>query len=157
MARLSTCKTCGCKLTKEEKYTYSNKTYCNSCYDIKIRESTEYNILISSICNYFGDNKPTGLILKQLKDYKENFEYTYSGMSYCLWYITEILNRKLDRKYGIALVKYEYENAKAYYNNQEIIRNSINSNQEIKEVRKKIRISNKSIKNKFLLNLDEVN
>lgn len=158
MARLSTCKLCGCKLTKEEKYTHSNKTYCKSCYDAKIKEFNEYNALVSSICKYFGEDKPTGLILKQIKDYKENFGYTYNGVSYCLWYITDILNRTLEKKYGIALVKYEYENAKMYYNNQEKISNSVqNSNNETKEVMRKVKINNKSIKHKFLLNLDEVN
>lgn len=158
MARLSTCKLCGCKLMKEDKHTYSNKTYCKKCLDIKIKESNEYNTLISSICNYFGDDKPTGLVLKQIKDYKETFGYTYSGISYCLWYITDILNKTLDKKYGIALVKYEYENAKIYYGNQEKIRNSIeSSNKEVKEIIKKVKINNKSIKHKFLLNLDEVN
>ena len=75
-----------------------------------------------------------------------------------MWYITDILNRTLEKKYGIALVKYEYENAKMYYNNQEKISNSVqNSNNETKEVMRKVKINNKSIKHKFLLNLDEVN
>ena len=73
MGRLSTCKQCGKKLTKEEKYTYSNKTYCIDCYNLKLQEHEDYLNLVSGICKYFNIDKPTGLILKQLKDYKNKY------------------------------------------------------------------------------------
>lgn len=155
MPRLSTCKLCEKQITKEEKFIYSNKSYCKTCYDIKIKDHEEYTNLINSICIYFSINKPTGLILKQLKEYKEKFDYTYGGMSYCLWYITEILNKKLDVKYGVAIIKFEYENAKDYFNKQQSIRNSLNKPLN-NEVTKKVQIKVKKTNNNFLINLDKL-
>lgn len=156
MGRLSTCKLCGKKITKEEKYIYSNKSYCEKCYNIKLKEREDYEKLINAICSYFNINKPTGLILKQIKDYKEKFDFEYKWISYCLWYVTYILNKKLDIKFGIAIVKYEYENSKQYYEKQLEIRNSVKID-KAKEVIRKVTINNTSIKNKLLINLDEVN
>lgn len=157
MARLSTCKLCGVKLQKEEKYTYSSKTYCKKCYDFKVNEHLKYSNLIKSICSYFSINQPTGLMLKQIKECKEQFNYEYDWITYCLWYVTDILNKQLDKKYGIAIVKYEYENAKEYFNKQQLIKNSMkNIDFKPKEVVKKVKIINANNKNKFLINLDEV-
>ena len=156
MPKLSTCKLCGTKLKKEEKYTFNNKTYCKNCYDKLIEESNQYKKLISSICSYFNINKPTGLILKQIKDYKNNFDFEYNWIMYCLWYITYICNKTLDIKFGIAMVKYEYENAKKYYYKQEQIKNSV-INKKSKEIVKKVKITKNSNNAKILINLDEVN
>ena len=75
---------------------------------------------------------------------------------YCLWYITYICNKTLDIKFGIAMVKYEYENAKKYYYKQEQIKNSV-INKKSKEIVKKVKITKKSNNAKILINLDEVN
>lgn len=130
MGRKSTCKGCGILLEKEEKYTYSSKTYCKNCYDKLQQEKENYNQLLDTIMEYLEMQVIDGLIYKQIKDYKEQFQYNYTGMTYTLWYCKEILNKKFERKYGIALIKYEYNNAKDYFLKQQQIRNSI---MEIKE------------------------
>lgn len=156
MARLSKCKGCDKELHTDERYKYSNKTYCKKCYDFKIAEKQSYDNLISWICTYFGENKPNGLILKQIKEYKDKFDYTYSGIHYCLWYLVEIKNVRIDKKYGIALVKFEYENSKTYFEQQQNIKNSIVKPVE-NEIIKKVKLkSNNKIKSKFLLNLDDL-
>lgn len=157
MPRLSKCKDCGKELVKEDKYKYSNKTYCRGCYDKHIYENQMYNQLISNICKYFDIDKPTGLILKQIKEYKDKFDYTYSGIEYSLWYITQILNKSLELKYGIALVKYEYENAKEYFTKQQNIKKSIENNEiKIKDVVKTIKIKKKNKFKNFSINIDNL-
>lgn len=158
MGRLSTCKMCGAKLTKEEKYTYNNKTYCEKCYNKKLKEKEDYKNLIESICKYFNIDKPDGLILKQIKNYKEDFGYNYTGMLYTLWYCSDILNKHFERKYGIAIIKYEYKNAEEYFLSQQKIVNKLNN---IKENKTNIvNINMKKVynqqKNKFLFDLDEI-
>lgn len=156
MAKLSTCKLCGIKLNKEDKYTYSNKTYCKTCYEVKLQEKRDYDNLINVILKYFNLSVPNGLILKQIKDYKESFNFTYGGINYCLWYITQIKGVKLDIKYGIAMVKFEYENARNYFEQQQLIQKSIVkpiNNEVIHKVKIKV---NSNRKNKFLINLDEM-
>ena len=160
MPRLSTCKLCGKKLHKEEKHIYKNKTYCKDCYDILAKESNEYKNLIDSICAYFNIDKPTGLILKQIKDYKENFKYQYKWMQYCLWYVTYIQNKTMEKKYGVAIIKYEYENAMEYYNQQNKIGKGLED--KIKKIKSnenkifKFKITKKDNRNNLLINLDEV-
>lgn len=156
MARLSTCVVCGSKLKKEEKFTYSNKTHCKKCYELKLLEKSEYEDLIKNICEYYKIQSPTGLMLKQIKDYKEQFNYTYAGISYTLWYCKEILRKKLDAKYGLALIRYEYINAEAYFINQQAIQKSIQeSNKKDNEVIIEKICRKESSRKKYLLNLDD--
>lgn len=157
MARLSTCKGCEAKITKEEKFTYSGKTYCKKCYDLKVQENNEYTNLINTILKYFELDVMNGMILKQIRDYKDNFNYTHAGMAYCLWYLVEIKTVKMNVKYGIGLIKFEYENAKKYFLQQQVISNSVDILQPTnKEVIKKIKIIHKNRAEKFLINLDEL-
>lgn len=130
MGRKSTCKGCGIQLEKKDKYTYSNKTYCKDCYDKLQIEKENYNQLLNTIMEYLEVQVVDGLIYKQIKDYKEQYKYNYTGMTYTLWYCKEILNKKFERKYGIALIKYEYNNAKDYFSRQQQIKSSV---MEIKE------------------------
>jgi hypothetical protein len=139
LSRKSKCKGCETLLEKEEKYIYSGKTYCKNCYDKLQKERENYNQLLETIMNYFEIQVIDGLMYKQIKEYKEQFNYNYTGMTYTLWYCKEILNKKFDRKYGIALVKYEYNNAKDYFIKQQQIQNSV---MKIKEpVTRKVKIN----------------
>ena len=118
MPKLSTCKDCSKKITKEEKYMLSGKAYCLSCYTKRKEKKPVINDrtkLIGVICEYLNIKVPTGLILKQLKEYVDQFDYTYPGIEYTLWYCKDVLNREFDSKYGIGIVKYQYENAEKYF------------------------------------------
>lgn len=157
MARLSKCKGCGKILQSDEKYTYANKTYCSKCYDLKMKEREDYDNLIQWICKYFNQVSPNGMILKQIKDYKETFQYTYAGITYCLWYLTEIKGIKLEIKYGIGLVKFEYENAKNYFLQQQSIQNSVKNIEPPIQITRKVKMkTNRNYNNKFLINIDEM-
>lgn len=156
MARLSKCKGCNKELQTNEKHMYANKCYCENCYNGKILEKKDYENLLSYICNCFDTERPNGLILKQIKDYKENFNYTYGGIHYCLWYLTEVKCVRLDIKYGIGLVKFEYENAKDYFTQQQNIKNSVQKHKDV-EVVKTIKLKNRNgASDKFLINIDDL-
>ncbi len=156
MARLSTCVMCKAKLKKEEKFTYSNKTYCSKCYEIKKLEKREYDELLKTICEYYKIQVPTGLMLKQIKDFKEQFNYTYAGITYTLWYCKDILRKVFDCKYGLALVRYEYINAESYFMSQQAIQESI---QQLNKRNNEIiidKICKRETKRQgYLLNLDD--
>lgn len=158
MGRLAKCKGCSKELQKEERHVHSSKTYCINCYNIKIKESEDYENLIAYVCKCFNQPKPTGLILKQIKDYKESFDYTYAGIHYCLWYLVEIKNMKLDIKYGIGIVKFEYEKARDYFLQQQNIKQSAQMQvSEPVEVVRSVKIKNKrKIDNRFLINIDDL-
>lgn len=156
MARLSTCKGCEKKITKEEKFVHSSKPYCKFCYDIKMKESEDYNSLLDTLKVCFEIDIPTGLMLKQIKDYKDQFKYVYSGMNYCLWYLKEIKQFKFEKKFGIAIIKYEYENAKAYFLQQQNIKKSANVKINDVSVVVKVNKHKSRVKDKLLLNLDDL-
>ena len=151
MARLSTCKSCGKKLQPEEKYTHASKTYCKKCYEKIERESIEYKQLIEFICNNYKLDKPTGYILKQIKEFKTEYEYSYAAMTYTLWYCKEVLNKSFIEKYGISLIKYYYNEAKNYYSQQEKLKEQINKLSDIK-IKTKI-VKKTSINSKKKINI----
>ena len=93
MARLSTCKGCGKKLQPEEKHIHSSKTYCEECFKKIERDSTEYKQLIEFICNNYELEKPTGFMLKQIKELRTEYGYSYAAMTYTLWYCKEMCIR----------------------------------------------------------------
>lgn len=156
MARLSTCKGCGKKLQPEEKHTHSSKTYCVDCFKKIERESTEYKQLIEFICENYGLERPTGFMLKQIKELKNEFNYSYASMTYTLWYCKEILNKGFIEKYGIALVKHYYEEAKDYYSQQERMKEQMDkiANVDVKtKVVKKRTQQNNTNQSSSLINL----
>lgn len=140
MARLSTCKNCGKKLQPEKKYTYASKTYCRECYEKISRDGDEYKQLVEFICNHYEIKRPTGLMLKQIKEMKEGFGWSYAAMTYTLWYCKEVLGIQLIEKYGVSLIKHFYEEAESYYYQQE----------KMIEHMKKIEMENVEIKTKII-------
>lgn len=136
MPKLSTCKNCGKKISKDEKIMISNKSYCKECAKEVELDKQSYKLLIDTICQYYDIQCCTGLIYKQIKDYKEQFNYSYNGMTYCLWYIKEIERKPFNEiKYGIAYIKYYYEKAKEYYDQQSIISKSVSMEKPIENTR----------------------
>lgn len=158
MGRKAKCKECGIELEKENRYKYSNGYLCKICYDKKILEKVQRNTLIDTIMNYFNLKNIDGLILKQIKDYKKTYNYTYDGMTYTLWYCKEILKKDFNIKYGIAIIKYEYRNAENYFINQQNISNSLKKIKEPKVNNIKINLSKvfKKDNNNFLIDLDKI-
>ena len=157
MARLSSCKGCDKQITKEQKHIYSGKGYCKTCYDELHSNNEDRKTLLKLICEYYQIEVPTGIMMKQIKEYKDEFKYTYAGMTYTMWYIKMIENKPFDdAKYGIAYIKYYYEKAKAYFEQQQKITNSVNiNNEEIKVVERKINVHKVYAKpNEHLLDLN---
>lgn len=157
MGRLSTCRGCGKKLKKEEKFMHSSKPYCEECFKKVERESTEYKRLIEFICNNYELDKPTGFILKQIKELKNDCGYNYAAMEYTLWYCKEVLSKPLKEKYGVSLIKYYYEDAKNYYAQQEKLKKQIDKLSDAKIKTKIVKhISMNSDNRSSLINLDEL-
>lgn len=146
MARLSSCKGCDKQLQPEEKHIHCSKTYCSICYEKVKRESDEYKQLIKYICEIYEIDRPTGLMLKQLKDYKNEYSYSYGGILYTLWYLKEILNKEFIVLYGVSLVKFCYEEAKNYYIHQEEIKKSMEVNGKAEIITKIVKMTRHTTK-----------
>lgn len=149
MVRLSTCKACDKKLQPSEKFIHSSKTYCENCYAKIKRESDEYKQLIDYICTNYNIKAPTGFILKQIKEMKDESLYTYGGMTYTLWYCKEVIGKELLSKYGVALIKYYYNDACDYFAQQEISKRKM---EELKDVELKTKIVKINKQNRYETN-----
>lgn len=119
MARLSKCKVCGEEIQQDENRVKIGNYYYHEKCSIEIqRENESRKKLIAYICTNFEISSPTGMMLKQLKTYREVSNYSYDAMTYTLWYVKEILNKKFDMKYGLSIIGYYYEEAKRYCEEQ---------------------------------------
>lgn len=158
MARLSTCKECGKKISSDEKKTYKNKSYCLDCYQNISFEHEQYKQLLVTISEVskISINDFPPYIFKQIKDYKEDKNLTYGGMSYTLWYISEVLKREIKlQEYGLAIILYEYNNAKQWYNKQQKIQQSV-ENVAVTKMTVKTSKFSKIIPKSNYLNLDSL-
>lgn len=151
MARLSTCKGCNKQLLPEEKYSHSSKTYCEECFEKIERDTNEYKKLIEYICINYDLERPTGFMLKQIKELKNEYSYSYAAMTYTLWYCKEVLNKELIEKYGVALIKHFYDEAKKYYAQQENAKEQMKKLKNVEMKTKLIKQNKTSYNNKNLL------
>lgn len=158
MARLSTCKGCGKELQPNEKKMIGSKSYCANCYARAERDSIEYKQLIEFVCKNYEIDAPTGFMLKQIKEFRNDYNYPYSAITYTLWYCKEILQKELQVNYGLALVKYYYEEAKDYYTQQSRIIDHMKSisDSDIKTKVVKGTVINSNRNNNSLLDLSNL-
>lgn len=125
MARLYKCYGEDCinknlKYEKELLIEDGGKRYCKSCLDKKIREIKERNELYNTIKQLYKIPYPTGMMLRQIKNYKEEFGYTYKGMDQTLRYINNDDNKiTFNHRYGLGIITYRYDEAAEFYLNQE--------------------------------------
>lgn len=88
--RLLKCNSCGEKFPKDELiYTSESRKVCKQCH----MDASDYRTLIDNLCKLYGVNRPEGLWLKKIKDYKEE------GISYAqIWYVMDYITRIIGKK-----------------------------------------------------------
>lgn len=91
-----------------------------------MRESQDYKDLIAYICELYQIDAPTGWMLKQIKDFKEQFNYTYRGMKTTLHYFYEIQEgNDVADSMGIGIVPFVYDEAKKFYIDKKAVKDSV--------------------------------
>lgn len=112
---------------------------CKGCK----KDSEEYKELIRYLCNGFKIDKPTGKMLKEIKNYKE-LGYSYLEIQMVVYYIVVIKKKPL-RNYSLGLVGYYVMEAKEYYRKVNNLKNGI-KNYEINKnyVEKKVNTKKKN-------------
>jgi len=151
------CKVCSKEVNKTECVKKGSKYVCKECSDKLDRETKAYKDLVDYTLKIFNTDKVDGLVLKHIKDYKDNYNYTYGGIQYTLWYCKEILKMSFDQKYGLGIVKMKYIEAENYFiSTQKRIENSVNAKHyEKREITIKLDKVFGS-KKPILINLDEI-
>lgn len=152
---------CNKKFNSDDMKLYSNKKYCPQCYEIKILNNQQYEDLKAYCSEIFNLEYPTGLILKQIKDYTDpdTFNFKYSGIKYTIWYHINVLHKDLVLKWGLKFVEFEYEEAKQY-RKEEVERinkfNQFNQSSTMVVKLKSSQINNKDSSDDILINIDSL-
>ena len=80
----------------------------------KTQEERDYEQLVEYIKHLFGNPNPR--VWKQLKEFKDVYGYTYSGMYKTLVWWFELKHGDIDKANGgIGIIPYIYEQASQYY------------------------------------------
>lgn len=164
MSHFVICKYCGERFDRDNEpfVEISSRRYAHKkCVD-KIennisQEEKDYNNLEKYIKNLFKVTNINIKTRKQIKDFRENYGFTYSGILKTLYWWYEIKGHTTElSKDGIGIVPYVYEDAEKYYYTLYMAKAL---NQNINEYKPKIeeieiaspRVSKKPLK---LFNLD---
>lgn len=127
MARLCKCYGCENKFSKEELEPISAKNYCSKCASVIKQNKIDRAELIETIKTLYKIDYPTGLMLKQIKDFETERGYKLKGIVITLLYCKEQLDVTFHQKYGLGIVPMHYENAKKYWiDKQRRIKNHVN-------------------------------
>lgn len=142
----------------KEKNRYAHKT----CYEAHQANMSQEDKDLEALNEYikikFGKEANWALIKKQIKNYKEENQYTYSGMLKTLIYWYDILHNSTDKANGaIGIVPFIYQQALDYYYNLYLAHlvNESNDNYSIPQKEITIKIPMREKKKIRLFNLDE--
>lgn len=145
------CSVCEQELLKDLKTVKNGKNYCKTCLDKLEQSKLLEQVLLRDLVQFMQLENIPGLITQQIKKYVNEYNYTYPGISYTVWYYLNVLNKSYDKQYGIAFVKYYYEEAKDYYLELQSLESAIPK--EIKITPKVVKVNSnknkKSIKNLY--------
>lgn len=126
MARKVKCPECGTYNDKENTVYHNSKYYCKICFENKQKEAQDYKNLVAYICELYQIEAPTGWMLKQIKDYKEQFNFTYRGIKTTLHYFYEIQEgNSVEDSMGIGIVPFVYDEAKRFYIEKKVVKDSL--------------------------------
>lgn len=123
MAHIVTCIYCKKKFDRD-KYPFvqvSNRRYAHvecsmSDEQKRVKEESDKESLNNYIMKLFNTSYVDARIQKQIKQYVDEYNFTYSGIQKALTYFFEIKGNSLEKANGgIGIVPYVYKNAYNYY------------------------------------------
>lgn len=143
MARKVKCPSCSKMNEKEDTMKYNNRYYCKQCYEeLKAEKDSnkeDWNLLFEYICKLYNIKKPTGLMFKQLGDYrKEPYNFTNGGMYATLVYYYDTLGNTVLEGTGLGIIPYYYDKAKKHYIEMQEVEDSLDNYSE--PINKKIEV-----------------
>lgn len=127
---------CEGKYEKSMMVKLKGQNHCPNCRDKVKNEQEDRQLLYNTIIKIFEVPFPTGMMLRQIKQFSEERSYTYKGMTMTLCYIKKVLRKDLNKKGGLALVPYCYDQALQYYKDlEEKRKNTVDVSNEVIKVK----------------------
>jgi hypothetical protein len=134
LARLVKCPYCEKQHNKEEAHEYKKKYYHVECFN-RWRQDVDHRKELSAyICELYRIDAPTGMMLKQIKEFQEDYKYKLKGIELALRYFHETLGNNVQEGSGLGIVPYVYEDAKNHYVKQLKIADSLQNLEKNEEV-----------------------
>lgn len=162
MARKVKCPTCKTLNDKENTEKLDNRYYCLECAEKrkveKNRNIDDWDELFEYICDLYDIDVLTGMMFKQIKDFRTDYNYTNKGMYLTLKYYYEILDNEVKDNTGLGIIPYYYDRAKQHYIDILEVKKHL-KNFEIDEQTNIVKIKNidiKEIKKRKQLPLDNI-
>lgn len=123
MAHKVTCKYCGVTFDRDKENAiqisarrYAHPKCAKENEANKTQEEKDQEALESYIMKLFDEPFVNARIRKQINDYREQYNYSYSGMLKTLIYWYEIKNNSTEKANGgIGIIPYVYKQASDYY------------------------------------------
>lgn len=116
------CPVCGLFFNREQIafVHHKNRYYHKTCYDRQVQQSVQDEKDLKSLEEYvvrlLGLDCINARVRKQIKDMREAYNFTYSGIQKSLEYFYEIKGNSIAKANGgIGIVPYVYEDAKVYF------------------------------------------
>ena len=118
--RTKKCSICGISFPSETISLVRGKNYCEKCLKEKNKETEDLVKLRDKIKTYLSPkDSEWPLIAKQIKQFKEEYHFKYTGMEKTLDYIFVYCEDEKDfeynNEYGIAFLPYWYNKASKYF------------------------------------------
>ena len=119
---------------------YAHKECAENYEKNKSQEDKDLEELEAYIMKLFNETYINPRIKKQIKDYKENYNYTYSGILKTLIYWFDIKGNSIEKANGgIGIVPYIYNTALNYYYTL-FLAQMANSDKDIENYKPKVKI-----------------
>lgn len=96
---------------------HSSRFYHQECFSVRHADIQVRNNLIDYICKLQNLKQPSGYILKQIKNFEDDYGYTTQGMLTTLRFVHEVEGLPVMQGAGIGIIEYFYEKAVSYYTN----------------------------------------
>ena len=142
--------------SQEEFVHFRQRFWHKNCYNLQTgernKEEQDRKELITYIEKLFN-KKVDARILRQIKNFIEDYDYKYKGIQLTLEYFFELKGNSLAKSQGgIGIVPFVYEEAKNYHIMKNQVSESLDSLKEIPVIEKKITIKDPSKQKKYNIN-----
>jgi hypothetical protein len=133
LARQVKCPYCQKSHDKETAVEYKKRYYHEECFETWRQDVENRKELIDYICQLYNLEAPTGMMLKQIKDFQEDFGYKLKGIELALRYFHITLGNPVKENTSIGIVPYVYEEAKRHYIMKMNVKQSLENTESIEE------------------------
>lgn len=149
---------CNNKYPKDELVKIGQKNFCKPCAEKKEKENKDRETLYKTIQTVYKIPFPSGQMLKQIKTFTEERNYTLEGLTKTICYFVKVKKQQPVYNAGLAFIPFHYDNAIKYYSDlEERRKNSQNINIAVKTISIKPRqYNNNEYLSKKLIKMEDI-